>query len=83
MAVAHSTQVTVPGQDGSNTNNSGRSGYGGQNNQGGAEGFGFGSDTSGNGGDPIAPLGGTGGMHTDPQIGFVNAPTLQLTGSGG
>jgi hypothetical protein len=40
-----------------------------------------GSSESGDG--PTAPLGGRGGNHPSPQIGFVNAPGTAVTGGGG
>ena len=76
--IVQSVSVIVSGMDGSN-GGSGRSGYGGQPDQGGAPGFG--SDFAG--GDPIATMGGVGGMHSNPQVGFVNASTLQVGGAGG
>lgn len=55
------------------------SGKGGQVN-GGGSGNGGSSEPGGN---PTAPLGGRGGNHNTPQIGFANASGTQVTGGGG
>jgi hypothetical protein len=69
----------VAGQDGANPLNSGNSGRGGQVTTGGADGGG----TSEPGGGPTAPLGGRGGNHLNPQIGFANAAITLVAGGGG
>jgi hypothetical protein len=58
------------------------SGDGGQKTAGGAANTAEGADsTPGDG--PTAPLGGRGGNHDSPQIGFINASGIVVTGGGG
>jgi hypothetical protein len=73
-----SAQIVV-GQDGTNNYGTGRSGQGGQTMAGGTAGFG----SSFNGGGPLAPLGGRGGNHDNPSVGFVNASATKVSGVGG
>ena len=57
----------------------GKSGKGGQVDSGGSGNGG----SSKSGGGPTAPLGGRGGNHNNPQIGFVNSSGIMVTGGGG
>jgi hypothetical protein len=58
------------------------SGKGGRPSRGGAANT-FGDADSEPGGDPVAPLGGRGGNHASPQIGFANQSGVMVTGGGG
>jgi hypothetical protein len=69
----------APTTIGAGINGGSNSGQGGQVDRGGARDGG----TSTAGDDPTAPLGGRGGNHFTPQIGFDNASGVQVTGSGG
>jgi len=77
---ADSSDLTnvIAGEDGSSSYGD-LSGQGGQVNAGGSGNGG----SSEPGGGPTAPLGGRGGNHSTPQIGFVNASLPLVTGGGG
>lgn len=75
VAGAHGGPATGPGSGVVKFN----SGQGGQIAKGGFSNGG----SSEPGGDPTAPLGGRGGNHLSPQIGFVNASGTAVTGGGG
>jgi hypothetical protein len=74
-----SSPVIAPGQNGSIRGRNDRSGKGGTASGGGAGNGG----SSQPGGGPTAPLGGRGGNHLSPQIGFVNASGTEVAGGGG
>jgi hypothetical protein len=79
FAGSASSPVITAGQNGLLIHSLDRSGKGGT-----ASGGGAGNGGSSEPGDgPTAPLGGRGGNHLSPQVGFVNAPGTQVTGGGG